>query len=213
VSLVIMFEIDRRPFENDFMQRIIPGLLILNSLLLLVLPTKMSSKLLGFCSFSIVFWFLYFSYVRGTQPNLIDFATWLFLSIVALNVTVWLVTSESATKLIALSVGLTTLFIVTLGVVIVEHQIGTLGFSQGRFLLLSPLVAMAMSVGGAVYKWNNFTRVIFLCAILQIAIGAFDLGQANGIAWISISSLGLGLGVLGLVAYWAKELNNSSLFR
>jgi hypothetical protein len=38
-------------------------------------------------------------------------------------------------------------------------------------------------------------------------MGLLDVGEANNIAWMSVSAGVVGLGVLSLIAYWANDLN------
>jgi hypothetical protein len=131
----------------------------------------------------------------------------LFLAIVGFNITFWLVASDPRVRTISTTVGLTTLFVVLVGVFLIAHNVHNLGLSNGRFLLLSPLFAMFLAVASAPYKWHFLTQVTFICIIAQIGMGLLDVGEANHIAWMSVSAGLVGLGVLGLIAYWANDLN------
>jgi heme A synthase len=64
-----------------------------------------------------------------------------------------------------------------------------------------------LAVHAATYKWRVLTQVTFICIIAQIGMGLLDVGEANNIAWMSVSAGMVGLGVLGLIAYWANDLN------
>lgn len=55
--------------------------------------------------------------------------------------------------------------------------------------------------------WHFWTQVIFVCSVVQIGIGLFDVGDANNIRWMSVCSLLTVFAALGLVAYWANDWN------
>ncbi len=204
----VAFQRGRNPFGREFVTIFLPGLLILNSLHWLVLPRTVIWKVLGFCSSLLAFSFLYYLlYAHSQGKDLADFATLLLLFLAAQVLAFWLVTPGASTRTISVAINSGTLFLVSLGVFLNTHGIETLGFSGGRFLLLSPLGAMLLSVSSAAYKWNLTTQVIFVCTIIQIGMGLFDAGDANNIRWMSACSVLAVFAALGCAAYWAKDWN------
>lgn len=204
----VAFQRGRNPFGREFVTIFLPSLLFLNSLHWLVLSQKVMWRVLAFCSSLLVFSFLhYFLYVRSQGKDLADFATLLLLFLVTQILVFWLLSPDRPTKTISIAINSGTLFLVFLGMFLNTHGIETLGFSGGRFLLLSPLGAMLVSVSGAAYKWNLITQVIFVCTILQIGMGLFDAGDASDIRWMSACSVLAGFVALGCAAYWAKDWN------
>jgi len=207
LCLTIVFHLVRNPVGEDFVRFFVPALLFLNSLSWFILSKKIGWKLLGFGTSFVVYAFLYIAYLRLTTVDFADFGTFLFLAVVGFNITFWLVASDTRVRTISTTIGLTTLFVVLVGVFLIAHNVHNLGLSNGRFLLLSPLFAMSLSVAAATYKWHVLTQVTFICIIAQIGMGLLDVGEANHIAWMSVSAGVVGLGVLGLIAYWANDLN------
>jgi hypothetical protein len=205
--LGIVFQHETKPFGKDFITVFVPSLLFLNSLQWFILPTRVLWKVVGFCSSLTILSFLYFSYMRSQGKGLADFATFLFLFIVAQCLVFWVLTPDSPTRKIAVSTNSATLFLILFGVFLNARGIDTFGFSGGRFLLLSPLGAMYLSVTGAAYKWHFLTQVIFICTIAQIGMGLFDVGEASNIRWMSACSVLVVFIALGFAAYWAKEWN------
>jgi hypothetical protein len=205
--LGIVFQRETKPFGKDFITVFVPSLLFLNSLQWFILPTRVVWKVVGFCTSLTILSFLYFSYMRSQGKGLADFATFLFLVIVTQSLTFWVLTPDSPTRKIAVSTNSATLFLILLGGFLNARGIDTLGFSGGRFLLLSPLAAMCLSVTGAAYKWHFATQVIFVCTIVQIGIGLFDVGAASNIGWMSAGSVLAVFIALGFTAYWAKDWN------
>jgi len=181
--------------------------LLLKSLSWFILSKKIGWKVLGFGTSFAVYAFLCLCYLRSTTIGFADFGTFLFLAIVGFNISFWLVASDSRVRTISTTVGLTTLFVILVGVFLIAHNVHNLGLSNGRFLLLSPSFAMFLAVDAATYKWRVLTQVTFICIIAQIGMGLLDVGEANHIAWMSVSAGLVGLGVLGLIAYWANDLD------
>jgi uncharacterized membrane protein len=168
-------------------------------------------RVLGFCSSVLAVSFLYYVlYVRSHGKDLADFATLLLLFLVAQILAFWFLTSDIPSRTISITTNSGTLFLVFLGVFLNTHGIETLGLYGGQFLLLSPLGAMLLSVSSAAYKWSLTTQVIFVCAILQIGIGLFDVGEASNIRWMSAGAVLAVFAALGCAAYWAKDWNKSS---
>ncbi len=204
----VAFQRGRNPFGREFVTVFLPGLLILNSLHWLVLPKKLIWRVLGSFSSLLVFSFLYcLLCVRSQDKDPADFATFLLLFVVAQILAFWLLSPDTPTRTISITINSGTLFLVFLGVFLNTHGIETLGFSRGRFLLLSPVGAMFLSVSAAAYKWSLITQVIFVCAILQVGIGLFDAGEASNIRWMSACSVLAVFVGLGCAAYWAKDWN------
>jgi hypothetical protein len=204
----VAFQRGRNPFGREFVTIFLPSLLFLNSLHWLVLPQKVMRRVLAFCNSLLVFSFLYyFLYVRSQGKDLADFATLLLLFLVTQVLVFWLLTPDTPTKTISIAINSGTLFLVFLGVFLNTHGIETLGFSRGRFLFLSPLGAVLLSVSAAAYKWSLITQVIFVCTILQIGLGLFDAGDASNIRWMSACSVLAVFAALGCAAYWAKDWN------
>ena len=207
LCLTIAFHLVRNPVGDDFVRFFVPAILLLNSLLWFILSKKIGWKVLGFGTSFAVYAFLCLYYLRSTAIGFADFGTFLFLAIVGFNISFWLVASDPRARTISTTVGLTTLFVILVGVFLITHSVHNLGLSNGRFLLLSPLFAMFLAVHAATYKWRVLTQVTFICIIAQIGMGLLDVGEANNIAWMSVSAGVVGLGVLGLIAYWANDLN------
>jgi hypothetical protein len=202
------FQRGRNPFGREFVTVFLPSLFFLNSLHWFVLREKVRWRVLGFCSSLLGFSYLYhLLYVRSQGKDLADFATLLLLILAAQILAFWFLTSDTPTRTISIAINSGTLFLVFLGVFLNTHGIETLGFSRGRFLLLSPLGAMLLSVSSAAYKWNLTTQVIFVCTIVQIGMGLLVAGDANGISWMSACSVLAVFAALGCAAYWAREWN------
>jgi len=206
--LAAAFQHGRNPFGAEFVTVFLPSLLFLNSLHWSVLPKKVTWRVLGFCTSILAFSFLYYVlYVRSHGNDLGDFATLLLLLLVAQILVFWFLTSDIPTRTISITINSGTLFLVFLGVFLNTRGIETLGFSGGRFLLLSPLGAMLLSISGAAYKWSLATQVIFVCVILQIGMGLLDVGEASNIGWMSAGAALAVFAALGCAAYWAKDWN------
>jgi len=202
------FQRGRNPFGREFVTVFLPGLFFLNSLHWFVLPQKVIWRVLGFCSSLLVFSFLYrLLHVRPQGKDLANFATLLLLFLVAQILVFWFLNPDFPTRTISITTNLGTLFLVFLGVFLNSHGIATLGFSGGRFLLLSPLAAMCLTVSSAAYKWSFVTQVIFVCTILQIGMGLLDAGEASNIKWMSEGFVLAVFAALGCAAYWAKDWN------
>ena len=203
-----VFQRGRNPFGREFVTVFLPSLFFLNSLHWFTLPEKVIWRVLGFCSSLLAFSFLYhLLYVRSPRKDLADFATFLLLFLVVQILVFWLLTRDTSTRTISITINSGTLFLVFLGVFLNTRGIETLGFSGGRFLLLSPLGAMLLSVSSAAYKWSLTTQVIFVCTILQIGMGLFDAGEASNIKWMSACSALAVFAALSCAAYWAKDWN------
>jgi hypothetical protein len=175
-----------------------------------VLLAKARWRILGFCGSCAVLSILYFSYLRTQGNGLADFATFLILFSVAQVLAFWLLASDGPSRTISVAANSGTLFLVLFGVFLNAHGIDSFGFSRGRFLLLAPLGAILLSVSSAAYKWSLTTQVIFVCAILQIGMSLFDVGEANNIGWMSVGWVLAVFAALGCAAYWAKDWNKSS---
>ena len=119
----------------------------------------------------------------------------------------WISTSDNQIRKISVATNLGTLFLVLFGVFLNARGIETLGFSGGRFLLVSPLGAMFLFVNGAAYGWHYVTKIAFICALIQFGISLFDVGDASNIGWISGCSALMVFTALGFAAYWAKDWN------
>jgi hypothetical protein len=203
----VAFQRGRNPFGNDFIAVFVPSLLFLNSLHWLILPKKVIWKIVGLCSSFLIFSFLYLSYTRSRSEGLANFATFLFLFIVAQTLTFWILTSDSQLRKISVATNLGTLFLVFFGVFLNARGIESLGFSGGRFLLLSPLGAMFLFVGSVAYRWHYVTQIVFVCTLIQIGMGLFDVGDASNIRWMSACSAIVVFAALGFAAYWVKDWN------
>ena len=205
--LGIAFQHETKPFGKEFLTIFVPSLLFLNSLQWFILPTRVVWKVVGFCSSLIILSFLYFSYIRFQGKGLADFATFLFLFIVAQSLAFWVLTPDSPTRKIAVATNLGTLFLVLFGVFLNARGIETLGFSGGRYLLVSGLGAMVLFVHSAVYGWHYVTKIAFICSLIQFGLSLFDVGDASNISWISGCSAFMVFTGLGFAAYWAKDWN------
>jgi hypothetical protein len=203
----VAFQRGRNPFGKDFIAVFVPSLLFLNSLHWLILPKKVIWKIIGLCSSFLVFSFLYVSYTRSRDEDLANFATFLFLFIVAQMLTFWILTFDGQLRRISVATNLGTLFLVFIAVFLNARGIDTLGFSGGRFLLVSPLAAMFLFVNSAAYGWHYVTKIAFICTLIQFGISLFNVGDASNISWISGCSALMVFTALGFAAYWAKDWN------
>jgi hypothetical protein len=203
----IVFQRETKPFGKDFVTIFVPSLLFLNSLQWFILPTRVVWKVVGFCSSLTILSFLYFSYMGSQGKGLTDFATFLLLFIVAQSLAFWVLTRDNPTRQISVATNLWTLFLVLFGVFLNARGIETLGFSGGRFLLVSGLGVMALSVNGAAYGWRYVTKIAFICTLISFGISLFDVGDASNIRWISGCSAFMVFTGLGFAAYWAKDWN------
>ena len=207
LSLGIVYQRETKPFGKDFVTIFVPSLLFLNSLQWFILPTRVVWKVVWFCSSLTILSFLYFSYMRSQGQGLADFATFLLLFIVAQSLAFWVLTRDNPTRQISVATNLWTLFLVLFGVFLNARGIETLGFSGGRFLLVSGLGVMALSVNGAAYGWRYVTKIAFICTLISFGISLFDVGDASNIRWISGCSAFMVFIGLGFAAYWAKDWN------
>jgi hypothetical protein len=205
--LGIVYQRETKPFGKDFITIFVPSLLFLNSLQWFILPTRVVWKVAGFCGSLAILSFLYFSYMRSPGKGLADFATFLFLFIVAQSLAFWALTPDNPTRQISVATNLGTLVLVLFGVFLNARGIETLGFSGGRFLLVSGLGAMFLVVNSAAYGWHYVTKIAFMCALIEFGISLFDVGDASNISWISGCSALVVFTALGLAAYWAKDWN------
>jgi hypothetical protein len=162
LCLTIAFHLVRNPVGDDFVRFFVPAILFLNSLSWFILSKKIGWKVLGFGTSFAVYAFLCIYYLRSTAIGFADFGTFLFLAIVGFNISFWLVASDPRARTISTTVGLTTLFVILVGVFLIAHSVHNLGLSNGRFLLLSPLFAMFLAVHAATYKWRVLTQVTFI---------------------------------------------------
>lgn len=203
-----VFQRGRNPFGREFVTVFLPSLFFLNSLHWFTLPEKVTWRVLGSCGSLLAFLFLYYLlYVRSQGKELVDFATLLLLFLVAQILVFWLLTRDTSTRTISITINSGTLFLVFFGVFLNTRGLETLGFSGGRFLFLSPLGAMLLSVSSAAYKWSLTTKMIFVRTILQIGMGLFDAGEASDIRWMSACSALAVFAALSCAAYWAKGWN------
>jgi hypothetical protein len=128
--------------------------------------------------------------------------------IAILNAVLWFLASDPAIRQVVFSVALTTAFLILFGSLVALRDVDSLGFSNGKFLVISPLTGMFLSVYAAACGWRLWTQLGFLCVLLQIAMGLLDAGEASNNPWISGCSLGVVLGTLSVAAYWAKSWNS-----
>ena len=200
------FQRGRTPFGYDFIRIFVPCLLVLNSLHWFIGPTKGVWKAVGFCTSLTAFSLIYFSFTRSQGNDFADFATFLFLFVVAQYLTFWALSPDNSIRTVAGATNLATLFIILLGVFMNTHGAITPRFSEGR-LLMSPLAALLMTAMSAAYRWNVWIQVTLVCTIVQIGIGLFDIGAANNLRWVVVCSVLVICAALGLAAFWAKDLN------
>ena len=199
--LGIVFQRETKPFGKDFIGVFVPSLLFLNSLHWLILPKKVIWKIVGLCSSFLAFSFLYVSYTHSRGEDLANFATFLLLFVVAQMLVFRISTSDNQIRKISVATNLGTLFIVLFGVFLNARGIETLGFSGGRFLLVSGLGAMFLVVNSAAYGWHYVTKIAFICTLIQFGIGLFDVGDASNISWIS--------GCSALMVFTALEIGRA----
>jgi hypothetical protein len=206
LCFALAFQRGRTPFGNDFIRIFVPCLLVLNSLHWFVLPKKVVWKAAGFCTSLAVFSLIHFSFIRSQGNDFANFATFLFLFVVAQYLAFWAVTPDNSIRTVSGATNLATLFIILLGVFMNTHGAITPRFSEAR-LLISPLAALLMTAMSDAYKWNAWIQVTLVCTIVQIGIGLFDIGADNNLRWMVVCSVLVICAALGLAAFWAKDLN------
>jgi hypothetical protein len=202
----LAFQRGRTPFGNDFIRIFVPCLLVLNSLHWFTLPTKAGWKAAGFCTSLTAFSLIYFSFKRSQANDFADFATFLFLFVVAQYLAFWALTPDNPIRTVSGATNLATLFIILLGIFMNIHGAITPRFSEGR-LLMSPLAALFMTAMSAAYRWNVWIQVTLVCTIVQIGIGLFDIGATYNLRWMVVCSVLVICAALGLAAFWARDLN------
>lgn len=203
----IAFQHGQRPVGNEFVTVFLPGLLFLNSLQWIMLPRKLVWQATGFCISLAILLLLCVPYARSQTVHLANFVTFLLLFVVVESFLFWFLTPDDAARAISVSVNAATLYVALLGAFLSAHGIVNFGFSDGRFLLLAPLVGLSLYAVGNAFKWTMGIQLIFICTIVQIGLGLFDVGQANNIRWMSAGSVLAGFLALGFTLYWAKDWN------
>jgi hypothetical protein len=194
------------PFEVSFFGKFLPALLFVSCLQWFMLRVKPFWMILGFLSAALISLGVWFLAVRLGWMGSADFATALYGWMIVFYVTLWFVGRKDA-PLIILSTGLCTSFLIFVGFILTSHHATGLGFSQGKFLLVSPIAALFVIVVSDQSGWSRTMQVIFICIIIQIAMGLLDAGQGSNIALFTASAVILAFVALGVAAFWARGWN------
>ena len=196
------------PFHHNFVRITIPSLLLLNSLQWFNLPQKPLWRLVGFClSLSVTVLFLRVDILPG-DGRFVDITTVFFVGMAIHSSLLYALAGDRLTRRVILAASITIAFLVLFGTYAnMRHLEFPLGATR-RLLFLCPLAAMALYAGSAIFRWQKWTQIVFLCIVAQVGVGLLDVGGTNKIRWLSISAFGLWFAGLCLLAFWSKEWPN-----
>ncbi|MGA8406981.1 MAG: hypothetical protein WB680_07360 [Candidatus Acidiferrales bacterium] len=207
ILIAVVFQRGGDPFGRDFTQIVVPGLVLLVGLQWFLLPIHYLWKALGLCVDVTVFSLLFHYGSRSNGVDPLDFGTYLFLAMFAQAAILWFLAPDNSTRAIVVSTSLITSYVVFLGAYLGHRAIEYPLAASGRFLVLSPLIGMFLLVYGSTFKWRFATQVVLVCVVFQVGMGLFDVGQANGIRWMSVLCVLVWITGLGLIGLWAKDWN------
>ncbi len=199
----------KNPYGKDFFRLIIPGLLLLNSLLnslqWIPLSLKLRWRTWGILGSLLVGLLFVFAYER------VDFATFtaiLILGMFAHGSVLWFLASGRAEKSIILAQHIAIVFVVLVGLDLnrrgIASHIGESSLATAGFLFWSPLFALVLWPGGVVFKRDKEGQVLLVRAIFQVGMGLFDLGAMWNVPWGFPCAFVTCFAALGLAAYLAK---------
>lgn len=206
VGVAVIFGRESDPFGRNFVSIVVPCLLCLGSLQWFVPPAKLRWRILGSSVSLVSALALLFFYSSSGRLSFADFATMLILGMFGQLVLLRLLDKDPVARSVTLAITLGITFVIVLGLYVIAARVELPFSSSGRFLLWSPLAAMALWVSSVTTKWTKITRLIFIIMVVQMAMGLLDAGAGQNIQWLIVLAFVLGLAALGITAWWAKSL-------